>query len=214
MEFVKRPPISSIPEDEKLNGHKRRNAMRKITALFAGLMLIGATSVCYADLVSDSSARVHVKVDPDIAVSAINSNVDMGSIQRGIITGKVDFRVDANKQYVAISVAASPLFKGDDPLYAGSDAVAPIDLVGEATIAPDNGTEPISGANSVKVPLTKIGTIGNFPSLGSSDTTFESAANGHFSQVVHTTFQWNQNQLEKPAGDYSGKVKLVATVLP
>ncbi|WP_460595142.1 hypothetical protein [Geomonas sp. Red276] len=147
-------------------------------------------------------------------MAALTPNVDMGSIQRGLINGQVDFRVDANKQYVALSVAASNLYKGDDPLYAGPDAVAPIALVPTATIQPDNGTNPDTGLNKVSVALGTAGTIGNFPSFGSSPVTFESAANGHFSQIVHTAFQWNQDQVEKPAGDYSGVVQLVATVLP
>jgi hypothetical protein len=188
--------------------------MKKLVAAVSGLFLLGMAAVCLADTTNFADARVHVKVDPDIAVSALTPNVDMSSIQRGIVTGLVDFRIDANKQYVSISVAGSPLYKGDDPLYSGPDKVDPIDIVPTAIIQPDNGTNPETGQNRVSVSLGTIGTIGNFPSLGSNPLTFESAANGHFSQVVHTTFTWNQDKVEKPAGDYSGVVRLVATVLP
>lgn len=188
--------------------------MKKLVAAVSGLFLLGMATVCLAETSNLADARVHVKVDPDIAVSALTPNVDMSSIQRGIVTGLVDFRIDANKQYVSISVAGSPLFKGDDPLYNGTDKVDPIDIVPKATIQPDNGTNPDTGQNKVEVNLATIGTIGNFPSLASAPVTFESAANGHFSQVVHTVFTWNQDQVEKPAGDYSGVVRLVATVLP
>ena len=131
--------------------------MKKILALVSGLFLLGMASVCFADITNLADARVHVKVDPDIAVSALTPNVDMSSIQRGIIHGAVDFRIDANKQYVSISVAGSPLFKGDDPLYAGPDAVAPINIVPTATIHPDNGTNPETGLATVSVPLATIG---------------------------------------------------------
>ena len=188
--------------------------MKKVLASVSGLLLLGMATVCSADLTNSATARVHVVVDPDIAISALTPNVDMGSIQRGIITGLVDFRVDANKQYVELSVAASPLYKGDDPLYAGPDAVAPIDLVPAALIQPDNGTNPETGLQAVVVDLATIGTIGSFPSLASTPVVFESAANGHFSQVVHTAFTWNQTEVEKPAGDYSGVVRLTATVIP
>jgi hypothetical protein len=188
--------------------------MKKVLALVSGLLVVGMVGVCSADTTNVADARIHVKVDPDIAVAAITSNVDMGSIQRGIIPGQVDFRVDANKQYVQLSVAASNLYKGDDPLYDGPDKVAPIEIVPSATIHPDNGTNPETGLATVAVSLGQAGTIGNYPSFGSSPVTFESAANGHFSQVVHTAFTWNQGVVEKPAGDYSGVVRLIATVLP
>lgn len=191
--------------------------MKKTLSLVTGLLVVGMASVCSADLTNNATARVHVKVDPDIAVSALTPNVDMGSIQRGTITGLVDFRVDANQQYVQLSVAASNLFKGDDPVYAASgapDAVAPIALVPSATIHPDNGTNPATGESTVKVPLSLQGAIGAYPSLGSEPVIFEAASNGHFSQVVHTAFSWTQPNVEKPAGDYSGVVRLTAAILP
>jgi hypothetical protein len=191
--------------------------MKKLLAAVSGLFLLGMTALSFADTTGTATARVHVKVNPDIAVSAITGNVDMGGIQRGIINGLVDFRVDANQQYVNISVAASPLYKGDDPVYATSgaaDAVAPIGVVTTATIHPDNGTEPSSGRSTVPVTLSLPGTSGAYATLGSAPVTFEAASNGHFSQVVHTAFKWDQSLTEKPAGDYSGIVVFTAALLP
>ena len=186
--------------------------MKKTISLLTGLLVICAASVCFADKSNESTARVFVKVDPDIAVSTLTANVDMGSIQRGKINGNVAFRVDANQQYVQLSVAASPLYKADNPTYNGPDAVAPIQLSSKATIAPESATS--AGASSVSVDLNQIGTIGAFPSLGCAPVTFESPQNGHFSQTVNTSFTWDQDQVEKPSGDYSGKVKLVAALMP
>lgn len=191
--------------------------MKKLLAALSGLFLLGMTVAAMADTSGTATARVHVKVNPDIAISTITGNVDMGGIQRGLVNGLVDFRVDANQQYVNISVAASPLFKGDDPAYAISgapDAVAPIGVVPSATIHPDNGTEPATGKSTVAVNLTLPGTSGAYPTLGSTPVTFEAASNGHFSQVVHTAFQWDQSLIEKPAGDYSGIVVFTAALLP
>lgn len=191
--------------------------MKKMLALVSGMLVVSMAAVCSADTANDSTARVRVKVDPDVAVSTLTPNVDMGSIQRGVIKGFVDFRVDANQQYVQLSVAASNLYKGDDPAYAMSgatDAVAPILVVPTAGIQPDNGTNPETGLKTVWVNLGIPGMIGAFPSLGSEPVTFEAASNGHFSQVVHTAFSWNQADVEKPAGDYSGVVRLTAALLP
>jgi hypothetical protein len=189
--------------------------MKTALALVSGLLLIASAAM--ADTSNSALARIHVKVSPDIAVSTITPNVDMGSVQRGIVTGLVDFRVDANQQYVNLSVAASALFKGDDPVYAFSgaaDAVLPINVVPTATIQPDNGTNPATGLAKVAVPLTITGLSGAYPTLGSAPVTFEAASNGHFSQVVHTAFTWNQDSVEKPAGDYSGVVVITAALLP
>jgi hypothetical protein len=191
--------------------------MKKALAIISGLLVLAMAAVSFADTSNSALARTHVKVSPDIAVSALTPNVDMGSVQRGVVTGLVDFRVDANQQYVNISVAASPLFKGDDPVYAFSgaaDAVAPIAVVPSAAIHPDNGTNPATGLATIIAPLTITGLSGNYPTLGSLPVTFEAASNGHFSQVVHTAFSWNQDQVEKPAGDYSGIVVFTAALLP
>jgi hypothetical protein len=191
--------------------------MKKAIALASALLILGVAAVCSADTSNSATARTHVKVSPDIAVSALTPNVDMGSVQRGIVTGLVDFRVDANQQYINISVAASPLFKGDDPVYAFSgapDAVAPIAVVPSASIHPDNGTNPATGLATIIAPLTISGLSGAYPTMGSAPVTFEAASNGHFSQVVHTAFTWNQDQTEKPAGDYSGVVVFTAALLP
>jgi hypothetical protein len=191
--------------------------MKKVIALVSGLFLLGVAAVCSADTSNSALARIHVKVSPDIAVAALTPNVDMGSVQRGTVTGLVDFRVDANQQYVNISVAASPLFKGDDPVYAFSgaaDAVAPIPVVPTASIHPDNGTNPATGNATMIADLNIPGLSGAYPTVGSAPVTFEAASNGHFSQVVHTAFSWNQGLVEKPAGDYSGVIVFTAALLP
>jgi hypothetical protein len=191
--------------------------MKKLIALISGLLLLGVAAFSYADTSGSTLARIHVKVSPDIAVSTLTPNVDMGSVQRGTVTGLVDFRVDANQQYVNLSVAASPLFKGDDPVYASSgaaDAVLPIPVVAFASIHPENGTNPGTGQATVVTPLSIVSSSGAYPTLGSAPVTFEAASNGHFSQIVHTSFSWNQDMTEKPAGDYSGVIVFTAALLP
>ena len=188
--------------------------MKRLIGLASGLLIVGMAAICSADTISSATSRVHVKVNPDVAVSLVTPTVDLGEIQRGLINGRVDFRVDANQQYVQLSVAASNLYKGDHPLYAGPDAGAPILVVPTASIQPENGSNPATGQSTVSVALLNGTTIGNFPASESDPVVFESAANGHFSQVVHTSFAWNQDQVEKPAGDYSGVVRLTAALLP
>jgi hypothetical protein len=43
---------------------------------------------------------------------------------------------------------------------------------------------------------------------------YESSQNNHFSQNVNVVVTWNQDDPEKPMGEYSGCVRLTALVLP
>ena len=52
-----------------------------------------------------------------------------------------------------------------------------------------------------------------FGGLMSGEEAFESSQNGHFSQEVAVTCTWNQDDPEKPQGEYSGWVVLAGMVL-
>ena len=95
---------------------------RFVTIICVGLLLVGAA---FADSTGVATGHVYVNVVSNIAVSVITSNVDLGSIQTGLFPGEITFRIDANQEAVAFSVAATQLYKGDDPT---NPTVAPIPL--------------------------------------------------------------------------------------
>ena len=187
--------------------------MRKVLAvLFVAALVAVFASPTMADLAGYSKKKVYVNVDPDVSVSSGPTGttpISLGSIQRGLILGTINFRVDANREQVALQVLATDLYKGDDPF---NNAVTPILLcAGEpVTIRPTNANPVNSGSNEA----SPIGPdyIDSWPATKFESITFESSQNGHFSQNVDVSVCWNQDQVEKPVGQYSGYVKLCAMI--
>ena len=183
--------------------------MKKLIAVLMGLMVVATASVCFADTENSAVAKVYVKVDPNVAIRPLTAIVDAGSVQIGEFSADVKFRVDANKESVQFFAAASPLYKGDDPT---NSEVPPIPLAKGVVIQPTNAN-PIAGGTNVADYGTPT-TIDEFPGMQTNAITFESSQDGHFSQDVNVKFTWDQPDPEKPMGEYSGKVKLTALLLP
>jgi hypothetical protein len=137
--------------------------------------------------------------------------VDAGTVQTGEFCATITFRVDANLQQVCLLVEASPLYKGDDP---NGEEVPPIplDLSSGVEISPTNAY-PLGGRDKIASYL-EDSMIGNFPAKKTESICYESSQNNHFSQDVLVTVCWNQDDPEKPTGEYSGKVRLTALLLP
>ena len=188
--------------------------MRKGIALLFCLALTGfGTASALADTAASATASVHALVNPNISMSATTAIVDAGTIQTGDFNAQVQFRVDANQEQLTLGCEATALYKGDDPT---NTAVAPIpiDLARGCLIAPANAN-PLAGASNVaQFSGTPGAGIGAFPSFVTNAITFESSQAGVFSQPVFMTVWWNQNDPEKPTGEYSGKVKLLALINP
>lgn len=175
--------------------------MKKILVVFMSLMLclFAFAPVAFSDTEDNATAEMNVTVDPNITVGDNPGDVQM-SVQTGDVSGAFVFQVDANMQYVDIQVGASHLYKADDPL----SEVAPI-LVNEGVgvvVDPTNGQGYTLTFNSLP-----DYTINTFPAVLTSPGTFESSQNGHFSQPVDVIVTWNQDDPEKPQGDYSGFVQ-------
>ena len=187
--------------------------MKKVLAvLFVAALVVVFASPSMADLAGFSKKKVFVNVDPDVSVSSGttgSSPINLGSIQRGLIHGTVSFRVDANREQVALQVLATDLYKGDDPF---NTDVAPILLcVGEPVVIRPSNANPInSGSNEASAVGPDF--IDSWPATKFESITFESSQNGHFSQAVDVSVCWNQDQVEKPVGQYSGYVKLSALI--
>lgn len=175
--------------------------MKKIIVVFMSLMLclFAFAPVAFSDTEGNATAAMNVTVDPNITVGDNPDEVRM-SVQTGDVSGAFVFRVDANMQYVDIQVGASHLYKADDP----ESEVAPI-LVNEGAgviVDPTSG----EGANLAFNSSSEYD-INGFPAVKTQTGTFESSQNGHFSQPVDVIVTWNQDDPEKPQGDYSGFVQ-------
>jgi len=185
--------------------------MNKVLIFTAVAVLAMGTAV-QADPTSNAVAHIYATVDPNVAVAAPSAAVDAGAYQTGTVTGTITFRVDANTQAVSLQVCASDLWKGDDPTGTDVDPIA-LDATAGATILPTNAN-PIGGASN-NGPFTTAGTpVEGFPTQCADPISFESSQNNHFSQDVTVTVQWDQTDPEKPQGEYSGVVQLIAVVLP
>ena len=179
--------------------------------LMIALFVVSVGLTIRGDTEGDATATVFVVVDPNVAVTAGTPIVDAGTVQMGQFCATIRFRVDANLQQVSLSVEASDLWKGDDPL--GTEVLPiPLDLSAGAVIAPTNAM-PLAGG-STTASYTGDTQIGNFPAKSTELIAFESSQNNHFSQDVFVTVCWNQDDPEKPTGEYSGKVKLNCILLP
>jgi hypothetical protein len=172
-----------------------------------GLIVLGSSdTTLQADPASNATTKVFVTVDPNVAIQADQAVWEVGSVQTGGFSALVTWRVDANSQFVNVQLEASDLFKGDDPT---NDDVAPIPLSVStpAFVKPANGNETNSGDNLLGWEGGP-GEVSGYPTQKTEVGTFESSQNGHFSQLVTTTVRYNQNDPEKPQGQYSGVVRM------
>jgi hypothetical protein len=177
--------------------------------LILAACIFAFSGLALADETGHATAHVFVDVNPNIAVSVLTPNVDLGTIQMGTFPGIFIFRVDANVEMVALWVEATYLYKGNDPF---DPLVDPIILAREvgATIEPTNAN-PVEG-NSNIVPFLETVDYNGFTAWLSDQMEFESSQPGYFSQDVTLTVAWDQPDPEKPQGEYSGWVIFYASV--
>ena len=167
-----------------------------------------------ADPMGEASAHVFTDVVANVTITPVASSVDCGDVQTGDFTATIPFRIDANTQKVKISAAASALFKGDDP---SGNEVTPIPLnMSEGIVFDADNANPVENGDEKADYVGAMGDmfIDAFPACGTEGITYESSQNNHFSQGVTMLVTWNQDDPEKPMGEYSGKVKMVAMVMP
>jgi hypothetical protein len=186
--------------------------MKRIAYILAVVAILGLTTATYADLESSAVAKVYATVNPNVAVNYDNGVVDAGTIQTGLICADIVFRIDANKESVQIFVEASDLWKGDDPT---NSEVAPILLAQAegATIDPVNAN-PLGSGSNIAGFIGAGDEVMGFPTQRSETIGFESSQNNRFSQDVTVTVCWDQDDDEKPMGEYSGVVKLTSMLIP
>ena len=166
--------------------------------LWAGLPAAGGT---------EASAVVAVRctVEPALAVAPREAVVDAGTVTCGEFSATIRFQVRANRPAVSMFVQASPMYKGDDP---DSSDAKPIPLKtdpGVTVRTGQSGTATFTGPGQ---------TVDGFPTLRTEPLRFESTSQAGFSQDVHVTVTWNQDDPGRPRGQYGGRVKLRVMLLP
>ena len=190
---------------------------RKALGLLALPLVLGmafAVSPAQADESAHGMTHVYVRVQPTITVDNGTSSVDLGTVQIGIFCASIRWRIDANTEAVEFCVAASDLYKGDDP----NSSVPPLPLYveGGVEISAEAGN-PIAGGSRI-VDFTAMSSLdtpqGVFPTYQTDYVTFESSQFGVFSQYVDTYLCWYQPDPEQVQGEYSGWVALWAYVVP
>jgi len=171
-----------------------------------------ASTAVYADTTSTATTQVHVTINPNIAVSATQQVWDLGTYQNGSFFATTQWRVDANVEAVQFCLQASDLYKGGDPSNADVPPI-PLDSNTPATITGEHANE-INGGDNRALWIGQGSSVGGFPTKRTESVTYESSQSGHFSQVVTTTIYYNQDDPEKPQGQYSGIIKLLALIPP
>jgi hypothetical protein len=168
----------------------------------------------HADRTGRAEFDVHVVVHADIFIGGGTSPsgfVDMGRMQTGPVCAWVRWWVEANTEAVRFYVAASDLWKGSDPF---SVYVRPIPLYREGGVEFDvEYGGPIRGQGLVRPFRAQI-QVDGFPAWQTDYLTIESSQAGHFSQYVTTSMCWNQDDPDKPQGEYGGIVALWGFVVP
>lgn len=183
--------------------------MKKILLmLLLGVLVIAfTTSALLADEMASATKRVSVKVLPNIGLGA--GTPEQAEIQTGRFYITVPFQVDANTQYITLCIAATHLYKADDP----ASEVPFISLCTDKTVKvnPFNGNEA-GGDNELEWDIPA--TIDGFDGFQTVCGLFESSQSGRFSMPVDVMVCWIQDDDEKPIGEYSGWVQMMAYVEP
>ena len=188
--------------------------LKFIAPLSAALLLAGAQGA-WANTEAHATVQVYVEVEPSITISPSAPAIHLGSVQTGVISGQVPFRVDSNGQLVQFRAATTPLFKGGVAGNSVLASVPPIPIRRESGIRINaEHANAAGGEDEVVDYVGPEGDVEGFPGLTTQSVEFESSQNNHFSQAVTLQVTWNQNDPEKPTGEYSGLVVLWAMVPP
>jgi hypothetical protein len=176
----------------------------------AMMAVVALATPIFADTGASATVNVQVTVNPNVSLTPINATVNAGTVQTGTFFAFCQFEVDANNEQVSFQVAASALYKGDDPT---TSIIIPVNLSMPPLVQPVNGN-PLNFASPNLCYTSSVCTVAGFPAQMTINQAYESSQNGVFSQEVDVTVYYLQNNPELPTGQYSGVVQLVATLLP
>lgn len=181
--------------------------------LFASV--VAASEPLSPILNGEAEAKVWVDVVANIAVGVSTPFVDLGQVASGEFSCPVVFTVHANVEQVTLCVIATDLYKGDDP---NSPFSIPVltDWPAEVYIPEGNEVNDVMGNGDNKLVWMERNdlTLNGFSAAETECSAFESSQGGRFSQPVTVTVCYDQIDDELPTGEYSGYVKLIASIEP
>jgi hypothetical protein len=175
------------------------------------VLILWASVVARAQTQSTTVSNVQAAVPPSVAVAAIQPTWDLTVLQTGSFSATLTWQIEANVPSVQMMVEASDLFRADDPTNTDV-APIPLDTDRPVVIAAEHAT-PVAGGSDRVVWVGPGTPIGAFPTSRTETVTFESSQPFIFRQTVSTQIFFNQREAVKPAGTYTGRVKL-ATMIP
>jgi hypothetical protein len=171
----------------------------------------GAASTGHSQTEASAVVKVVVTVQPQVTVSAKTAVVNAATVASGDFAVTIGYHVDSTSQRVDLYVSATDLYMGDVTNDKGTPAI-PVNVSrGVSISAPTARALGGSGIAS----FTGTGTVDGVDAHNSESLRFETTQkNTGFSQDVQVTVTWGQNDTEKPPGQYGGRVRLTAMVMP
>jgi len=145
-----------------------------------------------------------------LSVMAKTIIIDAGRIQSGDFFAIFVFTIGGDLDKVALFLEASDLYKGGDPM--DPEKVGPIALnTGKPA---EIIAEFAAGSRNTAFWHGAGNPISGYPSKKTETLIYGSGPRGHFSQDVSCKIWYTQPVAAKPAGQYSGVVRLNTMVAP
>jgi len=160
---------------------------------------------------ASATVKIVVRVRPSLSVESASPVVDAGTVDKGDVSASLGFRVKANAGQVALSVAASDLYKADEP---GTVVVMPLRLKASAGARIEASSASPAGGSDAVAPFEGPDRIGAFPALRSRRILFAGSQDHRFDQDVAVNLSWQSADARQPPGDYGGRVSLTAMLMP
>jgi hypothetical protein len=164
----------------------------------------------------DGSERSHstatCKLSPAVAFVSVNPSIEAGSVKVGAISVIGQFAVEANTNRIQLQVVATGLYLNDDPNSHITPPI-PLDQVLGLNVASTSG---LQGTGKISWLVNGNAVIGDTPAT-STDPFALTAPGTSLTGIrdnLFFTIVWRQDDSSKPAGSYSGRVKVTALVLP
>lgn len=170
-------------------------------------LLIAAGQIQVRAYSSSSTAEAVVNYQIQLAVAAVEPKILIDFSGTGSIDCDVEFAVSANTSDVQMYIEATDLhFEKDHP----NVTPIPLNISAGATIDPVGavGATRTAGFQGSGSPIDGLETY------QSQKLSFTSPDSLTFNHQVFVSLEWNQESLERPAGEYTAKVKLVCIVEP
>jgi hypothetical protein len=180
--------------------------------IFAVLLLFSPGSrIGIMSLVEDAEAVTLVNPSPSVMVTTKTATINVGKIQSPDFYITIEFTVASNVSKVTMFLEASDLYRGGDATDPGKTSPIVLNTGRPAEIIVPSGTR-ISGPPN-NVPWLGVGnSIANFPSKKTETVTYELSSYGNPTQIVSCKIWFHQGNMLTTSGQYSGQVRLTATI--